>query len=216
MILSPTYLIAQMSAQSASLSQTQPSQTSSGVTVTMNMTVKDIMKALEGTLPPLESSAERRAKYVPNIDAASLGYGIHHRDHSRYLASSDADRMPTAAQLLQQRAKVTAPAVSFAATAPAATAPAAARPGAGSNSFDTTGNPAAARLASGEDVMSAGNIGASVNASVRLHISVPGTEFGAARRSTGNKDKPTQYDEKGRIIYAPAGLGYGTHDFRLI
>jgi hypothetical protein len=133
-------------------------------------------------MEPLESSADRRAKYVPNMDAAALGYGNRHRDHSRYLASSDADRMPSAAMLMQQRAK----------------------------EIDQE----ARRQAAGErqhgDFMSASSIATSFHHSVRLHTSVPGTSFGAARRTTDAQDKPTQYDKVGKPILIPVGIGYGT------
>jgi len=168
----------------SALDQTQRSKTAAQIDVPLGATVKYVMKALEGTMEPLESSADRRAKYVPNMDAAALGYGNRHRDHSRYLASSDADRMPSAAMLMQQRAK----------------------------EIDQE----ARRQAAGErqhgDFMSASSIATSFHHSVRLHTSVPGTSFGAARRTTDAQDKPTQYDKVGKPILIPVGIGYGhTH-----
>src|SRR5690606_30841331 len=49
-----------------------------------NISVKDLSQTIK--VKKTLTWSERRAKYIPNMDAASIGFGITHPDYNRYLS----------------------------------------------------------------------------------------------------------------------------------
>ncbi len=161
----------------------------------MGTTAKDLAKTIKVAKPL--TWAERRAQYVPNTDAAGLGYGTRHRDYGRYMSPWQAQNVAAAAALKKEAANTAAPTTTLTTSTPTATVTAAV-------ASPVVGIPAVAK----PSATTTNNNRFGHASVVPKKLQAPGPMTMAEGVTVGSVAKPTQLDAGGRIIKDAAGLGY--------
>jgi len=179
-----------------SLSQAGQNAISQKLSQTMGMTVRELAETIQVDLPAL--LAERRAHYVPNMDAAGLGYGPRHRDYKRYLSSWNARSRTTRSGVAT--ATPTSPQSGVTATSSSQSISAQAHSGS-ANEVKS----ASPTHTSGNDVAMPGS---------KLSIQAkgfkePGPMTSVHCDSLGSISKPSKLNQRNEIIRDAGGLGYG-------
>jgi len=157
---------------------------------TMSMTVDDYAKSLPR--PKVQTWAERRAAYVPNTDAGSLGFGSRHRHYQRYLSTFTPGTASAVRETYQDQTQKEYAVTEN--TSPDVTLPPCgrtlSRPGSRQGAV-----PLYTDAHKGNYIPDAATRRLNTRHSFQMNAKL--------------QEKQTQYDDRGKPVLVPAGLGYG-------